>query len=684
MNMRTTLQWLAENAARAYPLRETSTQTDNAGKRLPENMLVDARLTAPQDGLYDSAYLSSLTVTPRLVTVTFSIYRQSAPAGSQAPLAVLHVERPVDPLRLYPVVPVYGGAGGWVAFGNGVNLAEGDWRFNGPAQSALLEEAFSLYQPAGVRSLGEIGLATVLRGQIMLRGAGDLQVTSGRRTIDGVARDCIIFSLRSGMSLDEMRPYIGPCLGRPEGKTCQRSPIYEIIGVRPDCTGNIELEIISRDNLPIQVAKIKPGGLALLPQFGLEVVCPDPLESDPFGDLPPRPPYTPPPPYPWSQMPTYSKLIDFSLGEPGELIQVGEITFPEELGDMVVVDCQWQLRAHSPVAPSLYKKICALYRFSSGLPYPSDYTDYIGRQVGLHVQFAQLPAWWDPQTDLSEPIRSDRTVAFMLTNGFGYGIRAVGKSGMVEIVRVAYVDEDTGYAISSTGMQTTFATGSILRVAFKPSPTSGGRITFQVVVVGAAPDGSPTSLSLSETFVASALPLDPVNNWLGVMVQAWEYGGCGSGECLETYPLVLDNFTIDYFDPLPAPLPCLETDDPYLAYSYPPGAGCSTCQRLQITLPDGGMCGIDAPPTVTTYERYHNVFNGFARHPTDPDITVNVTVIASPDGCTCEIYLLLSDGITAVFATGLGYWPGDGQEITTILEAQVPCVLLYAIKVGCM
>ena len=64
--------WYSLNEGIAYPVDEAATSVDDAGLRMQNNIITDLHLRWP-GGLGHYAFISSLTVTDTLVSVTFLV-----------------------------------------------------------------------------------------------------------------------------------------------------------------------------------------------------------------------------------------------------------------------------------------------------------------------------------------------------------------------------------------------------------------------------------------------------------------------------------------------------------------------------------------------------------------------------------------------------------------------------------
>lgn len=297
------LHWHSLNAGRCYPLDESATLLSDAGRLLPNDVLVDCRLSFPQS-LARYAFLGAMSVTEHAVTVTFLgsqiPARQSGcddaeTQGQFTPLAAVALSKAGLVVgRNYAVTPLGDGVGGWVTFGDGVfNSRNGDpyyygGRFSTVAQSLLAPRAARSYRDPPVTSVGRLGEATSLKNLVRLKAGVDMAIEVEELTIQGRTRQAIVFKLQSTTPVGEGRNvfelYRGPCADRPESGNCEGDPIERINAVQPDCCGRISLNFVGCASL---TPTADGHGVVIDCGIGLTDVCagPDKL-PDLDGKLP--------------------------------------------------------------------------------------------------------------------------------------------------------------------------------------------------------------------------------------------------------------------------------------------------------------------------------------------------------------------------------------------------------------
>ncbi len=315
------LHWYNANEGRAYPVDDGASCVSDTGVRLPSDIISDMNLRWPST-LGNHAFITAVSNTNALVTVTLQAAISPTDTTSFTPLAVLTVRKPVQIGRMYPVNPQVPGVGGWIVFGNGVTGEPYSGRFSSPQQSLVTPRAGRAYRPMPVSSVQVEHANQKLTGMVLLKASDPLTITKEERFIEGVNHDCIVVRLVDGAGIDGFpvpadanaisgfkpksvfETFAGPCAGRPESNTCGcPNPIQFVNAVAPDCGGTITIEFQGC----AQVASIGGGdGIALSCEFGLTDAClPEQLPSS-EGLLPseytpanvPAPPFVPPPPPP--------------------------------------------------------------------------------------------------------------------------------------------------------------------------------------------------------------------------------------------------------------------------------------------------------------------------------------------------------------------------------------------------
>lgn len=269
------------NAGRSYPIEESAPKLDDNGRKLPNDLLISARLCLP-DTLVDStshwdlrASLCGLSVGPGIVTATFVACL--ADGTEPIPLASVSVPQPVIPGKPYMVNGMASGVSGWVAFGSGVStgLPMASWRFTDPLACLIIPRQVYVYAQPPVTSVSKNETVTRLRGYIQLRSAGGLIIEPGVREIDGLDRACLVFRLDLATYRDALSTFAGNCGRLPEAGTSVSRPIKKIGDAAPDATGDIQFVTSDDESTSDVFTIVSSGEIAIDCTVSQEDVCND-------------------------------------------------------------------------------------------------------------------------------------------------------------------------------------------------------------------------------------------------------------------------------------------------------------------------------------------------------------------------------------------------------------------------
>lgn len=254
------------NSTRAYPIDDGATATADDGTPLPSHILVDCHLQFPVvAGRY--AFVSGVTVTDRLVTVTILAADDPENAATFVPLGAVTLPKPIVPHVHYPIDPMYPGVGGFLVFEN--TDARYIGRFSSPAQTRLLPRCASAYSALPITSLRKQGQATGLTGLVRLVAGDDLEIVKESRVVDDWPRDVIVIRLAAAPNRNVFQDYVGPCGVRPESRNCLKEGIEAINDAVPDCDGNIEIEFVGMTPGPYESC----AGITLDHSLGMTDIC---------------------------------------------------------------------------------------------------------------------------------------------------------------------------------------------------------------------------------------------------------------------------------------------------------------------------------------------------------------------------------------------------------------------------
>lgn len=279
------------NESRPYPLSDEATGVDDAGLRLPSNLIADLHLAYPL-AAGRRAMFGAVTITRKIATVTFLATETPASVSSFVPLASVCLAKPIDPHRMYPLDALFPGAGGWIVFGSTAaddnpDAEEYTGKFLTAAQSILLPSTAKAYEDLPVSSIARLGNVTALTGLVRLLGGNDIEVVKECREIPAnlpelgtPACDPLLSRVREVIvvRLIETPPgtedprnlfniYRGPCAGRPESNSCgDPAPIEFLASVPPDCCGDITVRLRGCTKLTeiTQEAHVDPNTQAVL------------------------------------------------------------------------------------------------------------------------------------------------------------------------------------------------------------------------------------------------------------------------------------------------------------------------------------------------------------------------------------------------------------------------------------
>lgn len=316
--------WYTRNEGTSYPVDESASNVDDAGKYLPSDILADLSLRYPRDlGLYP--FLAAVSVTKNLVTLVFEVADNPVMPTRFTPLCVVAIPQPVPIHSHIAVQPQIDGVGGWIVFGQGALDQIGyRGRFSSPQQGLLTARSCRGYTKLPVTNVRTFGVDANLTDIVQLSADSPLEIVKEAREIDNVLRDVIVVRLVTAdqsassststtgtlSNTSTFADFAGPCSGRPESATCgDPQPIQFINTVGPDCNGILTLDFRGCAILA-QIDSVC--GIAIDCNLGLSTACPPkhlpnedgllPFEVPPANVPvpPPVPPVVPPLPPPES------------------------------------------------------------------------------------------------------------------------------------------------------------------------------------------------------------------------------------------------------------------------------------------------------------------------------------------------------------------------------------------------
>jgi len=216
------IQGYNENEGRSYPVSEMATKVDDAGKLLPDDILVDMGLMI--DPAHTDVYLSSLRITPKFVTLGISSSVSGLLVGTYA-------ITDVQAYKAYPLTAVVDNVSGWVVFGEHKATTTETYAFSIPTQSRIELRAVKQIEALPVTSLSKLyGSDVKLQGIVKLRGGSGITLTKDP-----------IYSNRIRVNLDTAVGHnlVSPCNTPASRKLCGNTPFRTINGVPADEYGKI-------------------------------------------------------------------------------------------------------------------------------------------------------------------------------------------------------------------------------------------------------------------------------------------------------------------------------------------------------------------------------------------------------------------------------------------------------------
>lgn len=245
--MITNIKWVNTNSLRKYPIKDTCSGVDNNGNTLPNDIIADINLIAPNtisSNPVNKIFISSVGISKNIVSVTLAIEDGS----NFTPIAAVSVGPSLVVGKNYQLKPLLDGVSGWISFGYGIGNTTGNFVFSTYAQTGLLDRCVRQYKAHGVTSLSRKNKTGKLVGDIVFKSPNknvlDISCIPSSdpeaRYINGAYRDCVVFKLNKAASGPNIyKQFIGPCDVSPDSGTCNKPVIYTINDAVPDCSGLI-------------------------------------------------------------------------------------------------------------------------------------------------------------------------------------------------------------------------------------------------------------------------------------------------------------------------------------------------------------------------------------------------------------------------------------------------------------
>ena len=286
--------WFNLNSTRRYPIDDFATGESDEGFDLPNDIITDVRLRFPRS-LCKYASISSITCGSKIVTVTIvghdehpSITNVSGGAENFQPLAVISLPKPITPNTPYQLKALSTGVFGWVVFGEGVEKTFSG-RFSNADQALLSPRLAYSYGSYPVSSISTTDNSIKLTKDVVVRGIGDLKVTTETRTIKGIGTvKAFVFRLENTSTSQNLyEKYLGKCQGRPESESCNKISVEYINDMQPDCFGNIDINFTQNGIRQKELYNTQMVGIGLEMPLGMTEACTrDDYLPDQYGNLP--------------------------------------------------------------------------------------------------------------------------------------------------------------------------------------------------------------------------------------------------------------------------------------------------------------------------------------------------------------------------------------------------------------
>lgn len=270
----THLEWLNKNSLRSYPIREDQSLYALDGFEVPNDLLVDIKVSTPYET--DSMGILSVFVTPSIISINFCNNDSIPVATVVFPIGNDNI---YDTVPLHPLVDGFTGnatCGPAVSSDSARSLMPGHHIFSSPC---WLEKStcIGLWE-FPVRSIRAGGFEA-LNGNVELVFSGDIRstVSSG---VDGSNKPSTFVLLE----LENQEDYLSKCQKVQNPFECGKTPVMSINGVSPDEDGNINLNFIGFDDIVVSGETILISKTATVNEL-----CPQasrPAMPDNCGNLP--------------------------------------------------------------------------------------------------------------------------------------------------------------------------------------------------------------------------------------------------------------------------------------------------------------------------------------------------------------------------------------------------------------
>ena len=269
------LDWFSSNEMRKYPIDSAASFVPVGYDSVPAGLMgviTDISFSLPStyesddDTCTGIPYLSTLSITEDLITLIICIDKIVDESRVVEPLfAFSSTQRSLYTNRYYDLKSFADGCSGVIVFGESAKTLRGGYKFLA-TEAKFLPSVYHKYPVFPVTSLGIQG-QSAYRGNIILKGTGDIKVDTEEMTIGDYEGKVITVGLDYESSEDTIYKYNGPCDVRPVSGTCARTSIESVEEAFPNDEGNID---IKGDGIYVYMGE---GKLILSTDYTLGDVC---------------------------------------------------------------------------------------------------------------------------------------------------------------------------------------------------------------------------------------------------------------------------------------------------------------------------------------------------------------------------------------------------------------------------